>query len=510
MKTNQHHNARTATFLLAAVTLYGAQAAASAAEPLRFEVTIDRSIREKPFTGRVLVLLSEPGSQPRFGPGWFNPKPFFAVDVKSLKPGDTVVFDDRAISFPAPLSKTPAGKYAAQAVADLDPTSHEIGNHPGNGYSQPVEIEVGGSAPGVVRMVVNHVVGPQPFKETERVRLVDIESALLSRFHGRPVHMHAGIVLPEGYDKEPNRKWPVVYVIPGFGGDHTMARYMTSPQSPLPPGPIPAIIAVLDPDAPTGHDVFADSANNGPVGKALTTELIPAIEKRFRAVGKPDARFLTGHSSGGWSSLWLQVAYPDFFGGTWSTSPDPVDFRDFQRIDIYAPGENMFTDRNGKPRPLARQGDTPVLYYKPFSDMETVLGHGGQLASFEAVFSPRDSNGPDGQPMKLWNRKTGAIDPAVAKAWEKYDINLVLERNWATLGPKLKGKLHVITGGLDTFYLEGAVKLLKETLERLGSDAVVEIHPGKDHGTVMTRELRDRIGREMMAKYRRSTGQLVN
>jgi hypothetical protein len=485
--------------IAAAIALLILASSARAAEPLRFEVSFDKSVREKPFTGRVLVLLGEPDSQPRFGPSWFGPKPFFAVDVKDVKPDQPIILDDRAVSYPAPMSKTPDGKYAAQAVIDLDPTSHDIGNHPGNAFSKPVMVEVGTNTPAVVKLRVDTLVPDRPFRESERVKLVDIQSGLLTQFHHRPVHLRAGVVLPDGYDKEPNRKWPVVYIIPGFGGSHTMAQAMANPGFPLPPGPIPAIQVVLDPDAPTGHHVFADSANNGPVGKALTTELIPHIEKTYRAVGKPYARFLTGHSSGGWSSLWLQVAYPDFFGGTWSTSPDPVDFRDFQRIDIYAPGENMFTDRQGKPRPLARQGDQPVIFYKPFSDMETVLGHGGQLASFEAVFSPP---GADGQPLNLWNRTTGAIDPAVAKAWEKYDINLVLERNWSTFGPKLKGKLHVITGGMDTFYLEGAVKLLKETLERVGSDAVVEVIPGKDHGSVLTRDLRDRIGREMMEKFR--------
>jgi pimeloyl-ACP methyl ester carboxylesterase len=208
---------------------------------------------------------------------------------------------------------------------------------------------------------------------------------------------------------------------------------------------------------------------------------------------------LNGHSSGGWSSLWLQVTYPDFFGGTWSTSPDPVDFRDFQRIDIYAAGENMFRDREGKPRPVARMGNVPALYYDRMSRMDDVVGWGSQLSSFEAVFSPLDR---DGRPAKLWDRASGAIDRAVAKAWEAYDIRLVLERNWPALGPKLKGKLHVITGDLDTFYLEGAVKLLKESLAKLGSDAVVEIVPDRDHGTLMDPALAQRIDREMHAAVR--------
>src|SRR5262249_21665459 len=155
----------------------------------------------------------------------------------------------------------------------------------------------------------------------------------------------------------------------------------------------------------------------------------------------------------------------------WSTSPDPVDFRDFQQINLYAPGANMFVDQAGKPWPVARLGNRPVLFYHKFSDMEVVLGHGGQLGSFEAVFGPR---GLDGKPVPLWDRKTGQIDPLVAQKWQRYDIRLVLEQNWKSLGPRLGGKLHVYTGGLDTFYLEGAVKLLKESLARLGSDAVVD------------------------------------
>src|SRR4029079_6500527 len=164
--------------------------------------------------------------------------------------------------------------------------------------------------------------------------------------------------------------------------------------------------------------------------------------------------------------------YPDFFGGVWSTAPDPVDFRDFQQINLYAPGVNMFTDEEGLPRPLARNGQRPTGFYKPFSDMEVVMGHGGQLQSFEAVFGAK---GEDGKPVQLWDRQTGKVNGDVAKSWEPYDIRLRLERHWKELGPKLAGKLHVYMGSEDTFYLEGATILLKESLAKLGSDAVVEI-----------------------------------
>ena len=127
-----------------------------------------------------------------------------------------------------------------------------------------------------------------------------------------------------------------------------------------------------------------------------------------------------------------------------------------------------------------------MLFYDDFSRMEDVIGDGGQLHSFEAVFSPL---GPDGRPRPLYDGSTGAVDPEVARAWEAYDVRLVLEKNWNALGAKLASKLHVMTGELDTFYLEGAVKLLKDALGRLGSDAVVEVIPGKDHGNLLDAEL---------------------
>ncbi|MBI1914912.1 MAG: hypothetical protein HYS12_09280 [Planctomycetes bacterium] len=495
------HRSRRAEWL-ACLALVASVAVARAADvrPLEFRVTFDRTVSPLPFTGRLYVMLSaRKDSEPRFGPSWFRPEPFFAVDVKDWKPGTPAIVSSAAIGCPAPLDKLKKGRYSVQAVMDLDRGGRNFSLSLGNGYSKPLWLELDPSATGSVPLTIDQVVKETPFKETPRVKLVDIESKLLTAFHGKPTRMRAGVVLPKGYKEGDDRRYAVVYEIPGFGGRHTFAFARESGNA-TEVGGISMIWVVLDPDCRLGHHVFADSANNGPWGKALVEELIHAIEKRFATAGKPEARFVTGHSSGGWSSLWLQVAYPDTFNGVWSTAPDPVDFRDFQKVNIYKPGINIFTDEEGKARPLARSGDKPVLFYKGFSDMEVVMGRGGQLFSFEAVFSPR---GSDGKPRPLWDRKTGAIDAEVAKSWEKYDIRLVLERNWKTLGPKLRGKLHVYVGDKDTFYLDGATVLLKQSLAKLGSDAVVEVFPGRHHGNLIDKKLRDRIAREMADRLQR-------
>lgn len=473
--------------------------AAPAARALKFSVRYPAEAFAGPFSGRVVVFLSKGGGQPRFGPNWFRPEPMVSQVFKNVRPGEAMILDERATGFPGSLSALPEGQYVVQAVLDRNLGGRSIGASPGNLYSAVTEKQLlSGAKDTTVALVCDKIVEERKFRETERVKEVRFVSKLLSKHYGRPTTINAAVALPEGWLTEPERKFPIVYEIPGFGGRHTGLSGATKVAQTRRDGE-PFLYVLLDPDCPTGHSVFADSANNGPWGKALTTELIPEIEKRFRAVGRPGARFVTGHSSGGWSSLWLQVAYPDVFGGVWSTAPDPVDFRDFQRINLYEPNANVFQDSAGKPRPLARVGERPVIFYKQFSDMERPL-RGEQLGSFEGVFSPR---GPNGEPRLLWDRDTGKVDSATAEAWRKYDIGHILRTRWKTLGPKLAGKLHVYGGETDTFYLDGALRLLQHDLKALGSDAKIELFPG-DHGSFMTAEMRARIDREMAEQYRKS------
>jgi hypothetical protein len=475
-----------------AFSLVFAAALAPAVSAAEFVLTFDKTALDQPFTGRVHVLLLRNEPRPVAGGlNWFDPEPAFAKDVKDWKPGDELSLDASTAVSTTPLASVKPGTYFAQAVMDRDLGGRSFTSSPGNVYSKPLKLAFDPKTAGKVALKLDQTATEPKFAETDTVKLVEHESARLTKFHGKPMKMRAGVILPPSFATDAGKKYPVVYDIPGFSGTHFGALGIAS-RKPWDVAGTEMIWVVLDPSCRLGHHTFADSDNNGPCGTALVEELIPEIERRFRGSG---TRFVTGHSSGGWASLWLQVAYPDTFHGCWSTSPDSVDFRDFQRIDVYNVGSNAFADSTGGKRPIARRGGKPVLFWRGFSDMEVVMGRGGQLASFEAVFSRRAA---DGNPEPLWDRKTGALRSDVAKTWERYDIRLVLERNWPALAPKLKGKLHVYMGDVDTFYLEGATRLLKESLSALGSDAVVEMFPGKDHGLI-DRALRERMNKEMAA-----------
>jgi S-formylglutathione hydrolase FrmB len=471
------------------------------AAALQVELTFSKSVMSEPFNGRVFVIASKTAINEKAtppAPGWFKPYPFFAQEVAKWSPDTPLQFRPQFAL--QPWDKLAKEKYYLQAILDRDLGGMNFNSSPGNAHSKPVMVDLNMPTTEPIKLHIDQVIPEKKFEEKGRVKYVEVESKLLSKFHGKPIKLRAAVVVPKSFAAEPNKRYATIYEIPGFSGNH-YAAFGAETRNATDVAGVEMLHVTLDPNCRLGHHVFADSDNNGPYGKALVEELIPHIEAKFRGISSPRVRFVTGHSSGGWSSLWLQVAYPDFFGGVWSTAPDPVDFRDFQRVNIYDPKQNLFVDEKGQSRPLARGGGKVMLHYKPFNDMEVVMGRGGQLFSFEAVFSAR---GKDGKPMPLWNRTTGVIDPAIAKDWQRYDIRMILENNWKTLGPKLAGKLHVYMGSEDTFYLEGATRLLQESQKKLGSDAVIEIFPGRNHGNLVDADLRKRIANEMAAAYRKT------
>ncbi|MBU6414198.1 MAG: hypothetical protein KGS45_12075 [Planctomycetes bacterium] len=429
---------------------------------------------------RVYVVMTKDSGgdrvrEPRENVGeWFNTPQTFAMPVDAATGNVTV--DGTWLGFPKQWNQIAAGDYVIQAVEKVSRDGCHWGKDAGDRYGEPVRIRFEPNQTDVVTLNVDKVVTERPFRENERTKLFEMKSEVLSAFAGRDVMMRGSVYLPPSWATEPQKSYPVVYFVTGFGGTHRDLGFMRGmiPRE----GPESEVIVVVpDPTCFEGHSVFADSANNGPRGAALVKEFAPALEAKFRGGGAA-RRYVTGISSGGWSSLWLQIEYPEDFAGCWSHCPDPVDFHDFQMIDLYKPGVNMYLDEHGDRRPIARSGAAPSLFYKDFVAMETVMGPGGQISSFEAVFSPK---GGDGKPVEIFDRASGQVFTDRMKDWEKYDIRRKIEAEWSAKRSLLSGKIHVYAGELDTFYLEGAARRLKDSLTKLGSDAEVTIVPQMAH-----------------------------
>jgi hypothetical protein len=213
-----------------------------------------------------------------------------------------------------------------------------------------------------------------------------------------------------------------------------------------------------------------NSANLGPYGDAITHELIPYIEKQFRGIGEGWARFLYGGSTGGWEAMAAQVFYPDDYNGAFVACPDPIDFRAYTVVNIYEDANAYWIE--GPFRRTARPGRRNYLGHvsatlEQFNHLELALGSrgrsGGQWDIWQAVYSPV---GDDGYPRPIWDKRTGTIDREVAGYWrERYDLSWIMRRDWAILGPKLRGKLHIYVGDMDNYYLNNAVYLTEQFLK---------------------------------------------
>ena len=423
-----------------------------------------------------------------------------AMEVPLLASGASVMLDADAIAFPHPFSLLPKGDYYLQAVLDTNHDYNYGGRGAGDIVSEPTRVRLGKSGR-IPSLALTRVLPARPdpwllgddASDDERASMaasraqteaLDFISPALSAFLGRDIHMRGWVLLPPGYTDASNTSahYPTAYFTHGYGGNLPgLVRTAAGIGAAMREGSMPPMIWVLlDESSATGTHEFADSVNNGPWGQALTTELIPSLEARYRMDGKASGRFLNGHSSGGWATLWLQVTYPKVFGGTWSTSPDSSDFHDFTGPDIYAANANVYRRPDGSAWPLVRMKGEVVASFEQYAQQEVVQGeYGGQFASFDWVFSPR---GADGRPMPMFDRGTGKVDPAVAAYWrEHYDIAHTLQTRWAALKPDLDGKIHVIVGDADTFYLDGAARRLKDVLDGLGAKAEVRLLPGKTH-----------------------------
>jgi hypothetical protein len=501
-------------------------AAMSALAQERFDVTVGAHMLPHKETGRLFIVLTReetPEPRSRIGETEIVSARVFARDAGDFVEGNTVTVTTSNEYYPHdPLPcgegrnsapPLPPGEYFVQAVFDFNSDLKGPGA-PGNLYSPISKVTIDPVKKGPVHMELSRRVPPDELPpESQYVKYVRVRSRLLSDFHGRPIYLRGGVLLPRDFDREPSRHYPIVICTGGFGdpyhgflkamGENSRFRKAWLADS------LPAMVFFfLDGRGPLGDPYQVNSENNGPYGDALVTEFIPYVEKRFRAIGTPEARFLQGGSTGGWVSLALQVFYPDSFNGAWAGSPDGVDFRAFQLVDIYR-DSNAFVNSSGFERPASRSvGGEVLTTMRHEVQVENVMGRGnsytlsgGQWGSWNAVYGPR---GTDGMPVPLWDSKTGSINHVVAEYWKKYDLRMILETSWKTLGPKLKGKIHIWVGDADNFFLNNAVHLLDTFLSHADppSGGYIRYGAGKGH-TGMPLSTYDLL-REMQEAYDRS------
>jgi hypothetical protein len=488
-------------------------------DPPTITVSFPKERSAQPLDGRLLLILSnDPGEEPRMQISLApRTQMIFGVNVDQLRPGQSITIDDSAFGYPVRyLHDVKPGEYYMQVVLNRYETFHRADGHtvklhmdqgegqhwnisPTNLYSKPVKITIGASSAPVTVSLDQEIPPIDPPKDTKYIRHMRIQSRLLTKFWGRPMYLSANILVPEGFDAHPNAHFPLAIFEDHF--NHDFEGFRTEPPDPnlkpdfserfhisgynriqqeeeykfyqqwISPTFPRLLVAQINHANPYYDDSYAvDSANLGPYGEAIETELIPALEKQFRAIGQGWARFVYGGSTGGWESIAVQMFYPEHYNGAFIACPDPVDFRAYTNIHLYKDKNAFFLQ--GPHTQVAQPGFRDYLGHtiattQSVNQYELALGDharsGEQYDIWQAVYGPV---GPDGYPAQIFDKETGEIDHQVAAYWkEHYDLSDILQRNWATLGPKLRGKLRIYVGSADNYMLNNAVYLIEDFLK---------------------------------------------
>ena len=493
--------------------------ASLAASAQSFSVTYSKDVSAQPLDGRLLLVLSTDASdEPR---NQIDDTPrsqiVFGINVDGWQAGKPAVVDAGAWCYPVhSLKDVPPGDYFVQAVLNKYETFHRSdrktvkmhmdageGQHwnssPGNLYSKAKKITVkAGGTP--IAITLDQVIPPiETPAESKYVRHIKIQSDVLTKFWGRPMFVSAVVLVPEGFDEHADAHFPLMIfhdhfvsgiddfrttppdpnLKPDYSQRFHLAGYNRIQQQEaynfyqkwISPGFPRYLVVKIQHANPFYDDSYAvNSANVGPYGDAIENELIPAIEKKFRAIGQGWARFVYGGSTGGWEALAVQVFYPDHYNGAFAACPDPIDFHAFTNIDLYEDKNAFYLEgahkRVAQPSMRDYLGHT-FITTEEINRYELALGDHGrsgeQFDIWQAVYGPV---GSDGYPKPIFDKVTGEIDHSVAEYWRKnYDLEAILERDWSKLGPELAGKIHIYVGSDDTYFLNDAVYRMQDFLD---------------------------------------------
>ena len=470
--------------------------------------------------GRLIMLISDnTNSELRFQ---LNDRSStcqgFGMDVENWQKGSAIQFDRGEFGYPIEnFADLPEGEFYVQVLFHKYETFKRADGHtvklpmdrgegqqwnraPGNVYSSAEKIKIDKNSSADIVITLDQIIPPiEPPKDTKYIKHIRMKSEKLSKFWGRDMYLGAHVLLPEGFDEHPDVKYPLAIFHGHFPSDfggfrvdppdlsmepdysrrfniegynimqqqeaHDFYKQWTGPD-------FPRVIAIeIQHPTPYYDDSYAvNSEAQGPYGDAITYELIPYIEEKFRGIGEGWARYVYGGSTGGWEALAVQVKYPTEYGMCFAACPDPIDFRAYCLVNIYEDDNAYYQEGTFRKTLVAGHRDYLGNVDATLRDMnyrELVLGSKGRSGQqwdiWEATYSPINE---EGYPKRIWDRKTGVIDKEVAEYWkENFDLAYILKRDWDKHGKDWEHKIHLYCGDMDNYYLNNAVYLAEEILQ---------------------------------------------
>jgi S-formylglutathione hydrolase FrmB len=235
---------------------------------------------------------------------------------------------------------------------------------------------------------------------------------------GDPADRPVLVYLPPGYDDQPDRRYPAVYVIQGYGGHVSMWRNRTAFRQPFietadqvfaAGSAPPAIVVYVDAWTSYGGSQFVDSPGTGRYHSYLCDEVVPWVDGRYRTLADRTHRAISGKSSGGFGAMITPMLRPDLFSALATHAGDSLyelcylaDFGDCVRALRDYDGDISRWWQDFRSRTAFTKKEDPAL-----------LGTLGVAACFSAD--------PDGTPQLPFDPRTGMVRQDVWQRWLAWD-----------------------------------------------------------------------------------------
>jgi hypothetical protein len=263
--------------------------------------------------------------------------------------------------------------------------------------------------------------------------------------HERPLWVY----VPPGYDDDPERRFPSIYIIQGYTGHLEMWRNRNPYRQPFPEtadrlfaegkAP-PAIVVYVDAWTAYGGSQFVDSPGTGRYHSYLCDEVVPWVDARYRTLAGPEHRGISGKSSGGFGAMITPMLRPDLFGGLATHAGDNL--YEFCYIPEFPKAVRHLRAYDGDIQRWWKEFNERVSFTKP-EDKDLIM-----MLGVSACFSARD----DGTPELPFDPRTGVLRP---EAWQRW-----LDWDPVRMVPKYAGEMRSmraiwIDGGVeDEWYLD--------------------------------------------------------
>jgi S-formylglutathione hydrolase FrmB len=300
---------------------------------------------------------------------------------------------------------------------------------------------------------------------------------------GDPAERPLWVYLPPGYDDEPGRRYPAVYVIQGYTGHLAMWRNRSVYRQPFPEtadavfangAAPPAIVVYVDAWTAYGGSQFVDSHGTGRYHSYLCDEVVPWVDERYRTMPAAGHRAIMGKSSGGFGAMITPMLRPDLFGALATHAGDA----------LY---ENCYIPEFGTAVRLLRDYDGDIWQW--WDDFRSRVSftreaddHLLMILGVSACFSARE----DGTVELPFDPRTGMLRPDIWQRWLDWDP--------VRMAPRYAGALRSLraiwidAGTRDDFFLDLGAEAFRVALHEAGvADEVVRFelfdatHAGIDY-----------------------------